>query len=217
MTTGGGLDFDLHVPDTATDGATVTVLLHGRGSHKGDLQALAPVFPADWALVTPQAPFPGAEWGYGGGWAWYRYIAENRLVEETIEHSLEALDGFLASLPEILGFTPGPIVLGGFSQGGTMSVAYALSRPGAVVAALNFSGFVAASVEIPQGEAARAATPIFWGHGLRDANIPFDMAITGRAQLTEAGVPLVAMDYPIGHWMLPDEIHDAVAMIQSLP
>ena len=98
-----------------------------------------------------------------------------------------------------------------------MSVAYALSRPGAVVAALNFSGFVAASVEIPRGQAARDATPIFWGHGLRDANIPFDMAITGRAQLTEAGVPLVAMDYPIGHWMLPDEIHDAVAMIRSLP
>jgi phospholipase/carboxylesterase len=212
----GALDYDLTVPDGATDGATVAVLLHGRGSHKGDLQALAPVLPDDWALITPQAPFPGAEWGYGPGWAWYRYVAEDRLVPETLEASLQALDDFLGGLRERLGFSPGRIVLGGFSQGGTTSVAYALSRPGRIVAALNFSGFLAASVDVPEGAEAGTATPVFWGHGKRDPNIPFELALRGRATLTEAGVPLVAMDYPIGHWMLPDEIHDAVAMVDSL-
>jgi predicted esterase len=210
------LDYDLSLPEDAGDGTTVAVLLHGRGSHKGDLQALGPVLPEDWAIVTPQAPFPGVEWGYGPGWAWYRYVAENRLVEETLDRSLTLLDGFLAGLPGVLGFDPGPIVLGGFSQGGTTSVAYALTRPGTVAAALNLSGFVAASLELPSGEAAVSATPVFWGHGRRDPNIPFDMAISGRRALTEAGVPLVAMDYPIGHWILPDEIHDAVAMVRSV-
>ena len=212
----GGLDYDVMVPRGVEDGATVAVLLHGRGSHKGDLQALAPVLPDDWALVTPQAPFPGAEWGYGPGWAWYRYVAEDRLVPETLEASLQALDDFLGGLRERVGFAPGRIVLGGFSQGGTTSVAYALSRPAKITAALNFSGFLAASVAVPEGAEAERATPVFWGHGTRDPNIPFDLAVRGRGTLTAAGVPLVAMDYPIGHWMLPDEIHDAVAMVRSL-
>ena len=211
------LDYDLHLPPGAEEGSTVAVLLHGRGSHKGDLQALSPVLPGDWALVTPQAPNPGATWGYGPGWAWYRYVADDRVVEETLAASLSRLDDFLDQLSGILGFAPGPVVLGGFSQGGTTSVAFALSRPGRVRAALNFSGFLAESVDVPQGEGARTATPVFWGHGLRDPSIPFPLAIRGRERLTEAGVPLVAVDYPIGHWMVPDEIHDAVAMVERLP
>jgi len=213
---GAPLEFDRSVPNGASNGATVAVLLHGRGSHKGDLQALGPVLPDDWVLVTPQAPFSGLEWGYGPGWAWYRYVADDRLDPETLERSMDALDGFLEGLADTLGFEPGRVVLGGFSQGGTTSVAYALSRPGALLAALNFSGFLADSVEVPSGEAAGKATPIFWGHGLRDPNIPFELAERGRATLAHHGVPLVTKDYPIGHWMLPDEIHDAVEMIQRL-
>lgn len=210
------LDFDVTVPDGAKDGDTVAVLLHGRGSHKGDLQALAPVLPTDWAIVTPQAPFAGEQWGYGPGWAWYRYIAENRVVPETLESSLVLLEHFLASLPETVGFVPGRIVLGGFSQGGTMSVAYALSRPGAVAVAWNLSGFLADAVTLPDPAEGEPATPIFWGHGTRDANIPFVIAEAGRDALRHAGVPLVAMDYPIGHWIQPEEIHDAVAMVEAL-
>lgn len=210
------LDFERAARPELRDGAIVAVLLHGRGSHRGDLQALAPVLPEAWGLVTPQAPFPGMPWGYGPGWAWYRYVAENRLVPETLEESLGLLDDFLERLPTILGFTPGPIVLGGFSQGGTTSVAYALSRPGRIAAALNFSGFLAASVEVPAGVDAEHATPVFWGHGTSDPNIPFGLAVEGRSRLHEAGVPLTVKDYAIGHWMVPEEIHDAVAMVQAV-
>jgi phospholipase/carboxylesterase len=212
----GMLDFDLHIPEGVGEGAIVTVLLHGRGSHKGDLQALGPVLPPEWVIVTPQAPYPGSEWGYGPGWAWYRYLHDDVVDERTIGQSLERVHDFLAGLPELLGFTPGRIVLGGFSQGGTMSIAYSLSHPDAVSAVWNFSGFVAASVAVPEGAAAAGATPIFWGHGTSDPSIPFTLGQKGRDRLSAAGIPLVAMDYGIGHWIVPDEIHDAVAMVHSL-
>lgn len=205
-----GLEYDLARPDGAADGATAVLLLHGRGSHKGDLQALGPVLPADWTLLTPQAPYPGADWGYGGGWAWYRYVREDEVVAETLDRSLALLDDLLAVLPAVVGFTPGRVVMGGFSQGGTTSLAYALTRPGALAAALNFSGFLAAHVEVRVDS---GTPPIYWGHGTRDANIPMHLAERGRARLLEAGAPLVARDYGIGHWMVPDEIHDAVAML----
>ena len=210
------LEYDLGLAEAPSDGDTVVVLLHGRGSHKGDLQALRPGLPDDWSLVTPQAPYPGAEWGYGPGWAWYRYVAEDRVVEETLQASLEKLEAFLEGLPDVVGFEPGDVVLGGFSQGGTSSLAFSLTRPGRVKAALNFSGFLAASVELPEGEAAASATPVFWGHGRQDPAIPHQLAVRGRDRLKAAGVPMVAMDYPIGHWILPEEVHDAVAMIRGL-
>jgi len=204
------LDCDLHVPKGLGAGTTVAVLLHGRGSHKRDLQGLASLLPERWALVTPQAPHPGAAWGYGPGFAWYRYLEDDRVVAETLEHSLAALDAFLSGLATRLGFEPGRIILGGFSQGGTTSIAYALSRPQVVSAALNFSGFLAASVDLTH---ARTAPAIFWGHGTHDANIPLELALRGRERLTAAGAEVVSHDYEIGHWIEAQEVADAVAMV----
>ena len=68
------LQFDQHIPKDAKDGAPLIVLLHGRGSHKGDLMGLQPSLPPGAIVVTPQAPFPGAPWGYGDGWAWYQFL-----------------------------------------------------------------------------------------------------------------------------------------------
>lgn len=206
------LEYRLRRPDNAVDGGTVAVLLHGRGSHMDDLQSLAPALPEAWTVVTPQAPNPGSLWGYGPGWAWYRYQAEDRMVEETLTDSLERLDDFLNALPGIVDFSPGRIVLGGFSQGGTMSLAFALTRPGRVAAAWNFSGFLAAHVD-PTLHAA-AAPPIYWGHGLSDPAIPFHLAERGRARLAEAGIEVAVGDYPIGHWIVPEEIREAVAIVE---
>ena len=161
MTSGltGGLEYDLSLPKGTRAADTVAVLLHGRGSHKGDLQGLAPLLPSNWALVTPQAPFVGAPWGYGPGWAWYRHAGENRLIEDTLNSSMASLDDFLRALPELLEFTPKSLILGGFSQGGTTSLSYAMTRPGVVDAVWNFSGFVHAGLNQPSGERAKTATP----------------------------------------------------------
>ena len=194
----------------------MAVLLHGRGSHRGDLQALRPLIPPEWGLVTPQAPHAGHPWGYGPGWAWYKYVEEDRLVEETLAHSMSALEAFLDQLPVLLDFEPGRIVLGGFSQGGTTSMAFAISRPSTVAAVINFSGFLAESVEVPFSALSPGAPPIFWGHGLRDPNIPHELAVKGRLRLDAAGMQVTPHDYDIGHWIAPEEVGNAVAFVESL-
>jgi phospholipase/carboxylesterase len=173
------------------------------------------MLPADWVLVTPQATFPGAPWGYGPGGAWYRYVEEDRVVVETLDESLERLDAFLADLPRLLGFEPGRRVLGGFSQGGTVSLAYALSRPGTVGAALCLSGFLASHLTLDETGAAPPSTPIFWGHGTGDPAIPFALAERGRNRLRRAGANLVTRDYRIGHSIVAEEIEEAVAMVEA--
>ena len=207
---------DISRPAERRDGATVAVLLHGRGSHRGDLQALRPLLPEVWLLVTPQAPHPGHPWGYGPGWAWYRYLSDDQVDEVSLNQSMEALDAFLSELPGRLGVQPGRIVLGGFSQGGTLSMIYALTRPGQVECVLNFSGFLPRHMDVPLSALSPTAPPIFWGHGFRDPNIPHVLADRGRARLLQAGVPLESKDYDIGHWIAPEEVADAVDFVSGI-
>ena len=209
------LDFERSGPTDVGAGGTVAVLLHGRGSDKHDLQGLRTHLPPEWVLVTPQAPFPGAPWGYGGGGAWYRYKQDDEVWVDTLQESLSRLDTFLAELPGALGLEPGRLILGGFSQGGTVSLAYAISRPGAVAAVLNFSGFLAAAVDLDETGAAPPPTPIFWGHGVGDPAIPIALAERGRSRLRRARAKLVDRDYRIGHWIVEEEVADAVAMLED--
>lgn len=202
------LEFLETVPASAKNGSPLLVLLHGRGSHMGDLQGLAGILPPHASLVTPQAPHPGAPWGYGPGWAWYRYLGDDRADPLSLEASLGALEAFLEDLPGAIEFEPGPLVLGGFSQGGTTSLAYALTHPGVVDGVVNLSGFLVNPESLDLGPAALGDTPVFWGHGTQDPAVPFSLALRGRTRLQAAGVRMETRDYHMGHWVSTEEMED---------
>lgn len=212
------LKYEQVVPEDAQDGVPLVVLLHGRGTDRFDLLGLAPLLAPDAVVVTPEAPHPGKRWGYGSGWAWYRYLGEDVPDPESFETSQQALAELLAELPSQLPVRTGPVVLGGFSQGGTMSLGYALRNPGAVPLALCLSGFLPRHPTVhPTPESVRG-TRFFWGHGTADPAIPFAMGQEGRAALRAAGAELDTRDYPIGHGISPDEAADVRAWItRSLP
>jgi phospholipase/carboxylesterase len=195
-------------------GAPLLVLLHGRGSDEEDLQGLKPLLAPGTTLVTPRAPFEAAPWGYGPGWAWYRYLDEDKVEPDTLERSLGALDRFLTALSEELPEPPGPLVLGGFSQGGTTALAWALTRPGRAVGVANLSGFLVGDPELPL-EAAKGL-PIFWGHGREDRNIPFELARRGRDRLTRAGARVTALDHPGGHSVTAEEVRALREWVEGL-
>lgn len=212
------LEYEQVVPRDAKDGAPLVVLLHGRGTDRFDLLNLAPHLAPDAVVVTPQAPHPGLPWGYGPGWAWYRYLGGNVPEPESFEQSQQALAEFLAKIPGTLPVRTGPIVLGGFSQGGTMSVAYALRNPGAVPLVLCLSGFLADHPTVRATPETVRGTKFFWGHGTMDQSIPFAMGQQGRAALQSAGADLTMGDYPMAHGISPEEAHDVREWIaRSLP
>jgi phospholipase/carboxylesterase len=208
------LVYERHLPGDPREGAPLIVLLHGRGSHERDLLSLRSHLPSDAVVVTPRATHEGGPWGYGPGWAWYRYLERDRMVPDTIEASLSALDGLLEELGDALPVRTGPLVLGGFSQGGTTSLAWALSRPGRVAGVLNFSGFLPADgiVDVSAGEGLK----VFWGHGRHDPAIPWALAVEGRRRLSEAGADITAVDLDIGHWIDPTEADAASRWTEGL-
>lgn len=209
------LEYASRIPENARDGAPTLLLLHGRGSDERDLAGLASHFPAGTIVIAPRAPFPGAPWGYGPGWAWYRYIAEDRPEPESFRSARKELLWFIDRLDEILPVKPGSIALGGFSQGGTMSLGLALAAPGRIASVLNFSGFLPDHPDVAATPETVKGTRFFWGHGTHDESIPFSLAERGRAALTAAGARLEARDYDIGHWIAPEELADAVRWLSA--
>ncbi|HEX8829975.1 MAG TPA: alpha/beta hydrolase-fold protein, partial [Longimicrobium sp.] len=125
------------------------------------------------------------------------------------------LGAFLSELPARLPVRTGPVVLGGFSQGGVMSMAYALRNPGAVPLVMNFSGFLADHPSVRPTAESVAGTRFWWGHGTQDPQIPFELAREGRGLLQSAGADLTARDYAIGHGISPDEARDAREWLEA--
>ena len=201
------------IGEKAGEGSPVLVLLHGRGSHMGDLQGLSGILSEKASLITPQAPHPGDRWGYGPGWAWYRYLGEGRADRASLSDSLGLLETFLSELPQVLGFEPGPVVLGGFSQGGTTSLAYALSHPGQMAGVVNLSGFLVNPQGPDSGLEKLGDTPLFWAHGTEDPAVPFSLALSGRESIRAVGGKMEVKDYPMGHWVSPEEMEDLEAWL----
>lgn len=208
------LRHEIAVPPGASDGAPLLVLLHGRGADRFDLLSLAPHLAPNAIVVTPEAPHPGSAWGYGPGWAWYRFMGDTRPDPDSFEASQQLLGEFLDGLRHTLPVIPGPLVLGGFSQGGTMSIAYALRNAGTVPLAINLSGFLADHPTVAATAETVRGTRFFWGHGTMDDAIPFVMGQAGRAALRAAGADLAAHDYAMGHGISPDEARDLRAWIE---
>jgi phospholipase/carboxylesterase len=208
------LKYEVRRPAEARDDALLILLLHGRGSNRHDLFSLAEHMPADAIVVAPEAPFPAAPWGYGSGSAWYQFLGANRPEPESFSTSLRELEKFLGELKQEIKF--GKVVMGGFSQGGTVSLAYGLTHPDELAGVLNFSGFLADHPEVaPLLTSAPTPSPrIFWAHGTQDPAIPFALAIDGRKKLATAGYTLETHDYDIGHWIDGDELRTAVEWLE---
>jgi len=193
-------------PTEPVAGAPVVVLMHGRGADERDL---LPVGQRIWptALVlSVRAPFEAAPWGYGAGYAWYRYLGGTTPEPESFEQSQQALGEFLDTIEDRLPVPPGPLILGGFSQGGTMALGHALRHPGRVPFVLNLSGFLADHPSVVVAPETVAGAEIFWGHGTLDPSIPFALASPGQEALRAAGGDLTTPTWPMGHTIILEEL-----------
>jgi phospholipase/carboxylesterase len=209
------LEYESIVPPGTSEGAPLLVLMHGRGSDRWDLLGLGEQLAPGAVVVCPQAPWPGAPWGYGPGWAWYRFLGRNLPEPESFAASQARLGEFLAEMRSQFPMASGPMLLGGFSQGGVMAMSHALLNPGTVPRVLNFSGFLAGDPSVRATPETVAGTRFFWGHGLADQSIPHFLAVEGRALLDAAGADLTARDYPIAHAISADEVREARAWLAS--
>lgn len=193
-------------PEHEREGKPLIVLLHGYGSHEGDLFALSPALPLNAVVASVRAPLAES-----GGFAWFSRVdspSGSPTAERADEPARAVLD-WLDTLP------PHPsITLLGFSQGAATALQLMRHAPGRFAAVLAISGFIAPDPQPGDAELRRLRPPVFWGRG--DADPLFAPEVIERLEAwLDAHATVEKRVYAgLGHLISQQELRDMVEFVQ---
>lgn len=176
------------------------LLLHGRGANEYDLLGLE----IDSRLFTVSARAPVEMWG---GYHWYM-PGEMGRDQAGFERALGLVQAFAAELPSLYPIDRAKLIVVGFSQGAVLACALTLSRPDLMAATAVLSGCLPAHRGFSVEEKAIAGHHIFIGHGTEDPGMRIEMGREARDYLASAGASVDYHEYPMGHQVSLDELHD---------
>ncbi len=199
---GGVLPFVLVKPKGVEDvtGYPLVIMLHGFGANMRDLANLAgPIDQEGYVYVFPNGPYR-ADFGMGQvGYSWFTGrpgVEEPPVGAPTLE---EMLNSFVEGVVELTGAEPGRIVLGGFSQGGRVSLLYGVPRPEMFAGLADLSGPFREALD-DAGLPEKRDQRIFIAHGRFDNVVPIDAGgLAAKAYLEEHGYSPVYREYDMAH------------------
>ena len=193
------------------------VLMHGVGSNEQDLFGLAPYIPETFHVVSLRAPYrmgPNAN-------AWFEFgvnpdgsrtsdeeqeIASRALVVQTVE-----------ALTRQLNVPASRVIVGGFSQGGIMSLSVLLTKPELVAGAMALHSRLLPEVLSQIAPASAFAGKQLWvSQGLQDNVIPVANGHFIVKQVEPLGLNLTYREYEGAHEIRPQELTALVAWLQQL-
>lgn len=194
------------------DGPHPTILaMHGWGANALDLLGLSPFLAGgEFLVLCPQGPVEvplGGPLGYG----WFPITAGAPPDPAAFEQGLEELREFLDTAVKRYPVDPRKLIALGFSQGGVMAYALALSEPE------RFAGLVALSSWLPPSlagqlppAAGRDRLPTLVHHGSADQMIPIERGRESVEILRRLGVPLTYREFDMGHEINAQSLTDLV-------
>lgn len=191
------------------------LLLHGVGSHEGDLIQLAPHLDGRFFIVSARAPITLGP----GMYAWFHMILDPRqpvIKPEEAEHSRQTLLKFIDEVADAYGTDPHRVYLLGFSQGGIMSLSVALTRPDKVAGVVALSGRILPEVlPLMAPPQALRGLPLFVAHGVDDLILPIHHGRATRDRLTQLPVELTYREYAMGHHLTEESLQDVAAWLTA--
>jgi len=213
-------------PPGPVDGSVIW--LHGLGADGHDFEPIVPELGLDGVLdlrfVFPHAPVRPVT--INGGYAmraWYDILTLDRggpQDEAGIRDSIAIL-GALIEREKERGVPSERITVAGFSQGGAIASATALSAPEPL------AGLVALSTYLPLADwfrqevfgtdrAQRLDLPIFMAHGTFDPMLPASLGEDSRDFIAAAGYEVEWHDYPMAHSVCAEEIEHIGAWLKRV-
>jgi len=108
------------------------------------------------------------------------------------------------------------ILLGGFSQGGALSLYLGLRFPNRLAGIVGLSTYLPAASRIrTERSEANQNTQVFMGHGLHDPMVSLQSGDASRQLLEQLGYPLTWRTYPIQHSICEPEMRDLAKFFVS--
>lgn len=191
------------------------IWLHGLGADRYDFMPVAEILQQSLLttrFVLPQAPTRAVT--INGGYAmpsWYDIKAMSparSISEEELEESADMVIGLIEAQRQS-GIDASRIFLAGFSQGGAVvfHTAY-LKWQGPLGGVIALSTYAPTFSDTLPLSASQQRIPALCLHGQHDDVVQNAMGRTAYERLKAAGVSVTWQEYPMGHEVLPEEIHD---------
>ena len=203
--------------------AASVILMHGLGADAHDLYPLPPALGLPPGLhvryVFPGAPRMPVTLNMGMTMpSWYdiRYIGPGGEDGAGVRRAGAWIDELIAREAE-RGVPPGRVVLGGFSQGGAMSLFTGLRYGKALAGVICMSGYLLlADTLAAEASAANRSVPIFMAHGTADPMVGIERGRESRDRLVEAGYAVDWREYPMEHQICGEELRDIGRWLATL-
>ncbi len=193
------------------------VLMHGVGSNEEDLFGLAPAVPPQFHVLSLRAPHMLGPQAY----AWFEFgVLPNgeRVINEAQEAASRPLvaQTVTAAFSQ-LGLPANRVVVGGFSQGGIMSLSLLLTQPQLLRAAMVMHSRLLAQVwPLVAPPPALQGRQLWVSHGLQDNVIPLASAHEIRHKVASLPLELTYAEFPGAHEIRPAELRAAMTWLESL-
>ena len=185
------------------------ILLHGYGSHMGDLAGLAPAIDEEnYIYLCPNAPIE-MNVGFGQkGYAWYPISPGTDPDSDSLSESVEHLNDTIESVIEKYPIDESRVFIGGFSQGGMMTMHAGLTQPGKYLGAFILSSRILMKEEFENKINETEKIPIFMSHGLTDTVISIKDGRSTKELLKSYGYEVEYREYDMAHQIIQETIAD---------
>jgi phospholipase/carboxylesterase len=188
------------------------VLLHGWGANAQDVSFLCSLLDLpDVQFFLPDAPFPHPYSPEGK--MWYDLSSANFRSDfsqqSDLQTSRQALIDWLTSLEDKTGIPLSRTILGGFSQGGAMTLEVGLALP--LAGLMILSGYQHGALN-PRS----SIPPILMVHGKQDQVVPIAAAQQAKANLTQIGAAVEYHEFEMGHEISPLVLQQAYKFVQRV-
>lgn len=192
------------------------LLLHGYGSNEEDLFSFAGQLPDDYYIISARAPYPLPP--YGNAWYAINFDADmNKFTDEV--QAVKSRNLIVTFIDEILAEYPidkEQVTLIGFSQGGILSYAVALSYPDKIERVAVLSGYLEMNIVKPDLHTRDISKiDFFASHGIVDQVIPVDWARKAPEFLKNLGIDAEYHEYPVGHGVAPQNFYDLLHWLNA--
>jgi phospholipase/carboxylesterase len=190
---------------------TLVIGLHGAGDTADRFSTLSGYFGEnDFIYAAPQAPFavPFPD----GGYVWFSELQDgnDELNRQSRDMLVAYIDNVIAEMQSQ--YLIDQIYLVGFSQGAAVSYISGISRPGIIDGIVVFGGGLDPAWFTNDELSAASGLRVFIAHGSED-NI--ENAQQARDLLTEAGFEVDFNEFPGGHFIHLDTLHEAFGWISE--
>ena len=188
------------------------IMMHGM---TGDASMMRPfaekILPEGWTLLVPEARYQHPNRGF----TWWRYEDFDADVTRRMNLSRRELmdvDASLSQLEKLIAEEAplGPLVVGGFSQGGAMAQEL-LQLPVAdrIEGVVSMATRLVRPMELRLRLEELGSKRLFWMHGEKDVRVPIEDGWAVAHLFETAGWAVELVEHQKGH-MIPIEHHDAL-------